>query len=125
LESESITKRINVEQLTSLFPKQLAKYDKDRDLVKEEELAQEKIISNFKTTHSAFVAAKKGDLSSKKRGQVLQGLDKAYFGYREILSNLEGAKKFYKEFLTEVSKFRDEVYAFTYKRRAEAAHHFS
>jgi programmed cell death 6-interacting protein len=125
LESESVNRRINVDQLTILFGKRLAAYDSDQNLVREEEHNQEQLIEKFKQTHDRFVAARKGDTSSNKRAQALQSLDKAYLNYKKIISNLEGAKKFYKDFLVSAGKFRDDCQAYTYKRRAEAAHMYS
>jgi programmed cell death 6-interacting protein len=103
------------------FERRLAQYDPDVEGVKTEALEQDRLLEQLEGANVAFVAAKKGDTSSREREQALQKLENAYFKYKEIVSNLEVGRKFYNDLSKIVGRFRDDCKAFGYSRRSEAA----
>lgn len=103
------------------FEQRLARYDDDLDAVKAEENDQEEMLARLESINSVFVAAKRGDTSSKDRERALQKLENAYFKYKEIVSNLEVGRKFYNDLSKIVGRFRDDCRSFSYSRSSEAA----
>jgi programmed cell death 6-interacting protein len=102
------------------FEQRLTKYDTDVAALKSEADEQEKLLLELENSNASFVAARKGDSSSREREVALQKLENAYFKYKEIVSNLEVGRKFYNDLAKIVGGFRDRVKAFVYKRREEA-----
>jgi programmed cell death 6-interacting protein len=70
--------------------------------------------------NTAFSNATKGDNTSKERENALQRLDSGYLKYKEILSNLDSARKFYNDLAKIVNSFRDHCQQYRYQRRMEA-----
>ncbi len=103
-----------------LFEQRLTKYDPDIAALKSEADEQEELLLELENAHASFVAARKGDSSSREREVALQKLENAYFKYKEIVSNLEVGRKFYNDLAKIVGRFRDGVKAFVYERREEA-----
>ena len=106
----------------SFFEKRLSKYDPDLDALKSEAEEQDRLAAQLESANASFVAARKGDTSSREREQALQKLENAYFKYKEIVSNLEVGRKFYNDLAKIVGRFRDGCKAFVYERREEATH---
>ena len=102
------------------FEKRLTKYDGDIESLKTESDEQSRLIQALQVTHKTFVAAKAGWTSSKEREQALQKLENAYFKYKEIVNNLDGARNFYNNLAKLVGNFRSDCKTFTYERREEA-----
>lgn len=102
------------------FEQRLQKYDVDLEALKSEAEEQDRLTSQLEVANSTFVAARKGDTSSREREQALQRLENAYFTYKEIVSNLEVGRKFYNDLAKIVGRFRDGCKAFVYERREEA-----
>lgn len=111
---------IEAVQFESLFDERLKMYDVDVEGAKQEEEEQQEIFKRLREANVSFVAAKKGDTSSKQREQALQALENAYFKYKEIISNLETGRKFYNDLAKIVTRFRDDCRNHAYQRRAEA-----
>jgi programmed cell death 6-interacting protein len=106
----------------SFFENRLSKYDSDLDALKPEAEEQDRLAAQLESANASFVAARKGDTSSREREQALQKLENAYFKYKEIVSNLEVGRKFYNDLAKIVGRFRDGCKAFVYERREEATH---
>ena len=104
----------------SFFEKRLQKYDPDLEGLKTEVEEQDRLTAQLESANASFVAARKGDSSSREREQALQKLENAYFKYKEIVSNLEVGRKFYNDLAKIVGRFRDECKTFKYGRREEA-----
>ncbi len=102
------------------FEQRLQKYDADIAAVKTESDEQDRLTAQLEAANASFVAARKGDTSSREREQALQKLENAYFKYKEIVSNLEVGRKFYNDLAKIVGRFRDGCKAFLYERREEA-----
>jgi programmed cell death 6-interacting protein len=102
------------------FEERLKLYDPDLSGLKSEAEEQERLTQLLESANSSFVAARKGDTSSREREQALQRLENAYFQYKEIVSNLEVGRKFYNDLAKIVGRFRDACKAFVYERRDEA-----
>jgi programmed cell death 6-interacting protein len=113
---------IEAVQFESLFDKRLQMYDADLDMVQEEEREQAEAIKRLQDANAAFLIARRGDQSTKKREQALQNLENAYFKYKEIISNLDVGRKFYNDLAKIVNRFRDEARTFAYNRKSEASH---
>ena len=62
--------------------------------------------------NAAFLVARRGDQSTKKREQALQNLENAYFKYKEIISNLDVGRKFYNDLAKITNRFRDDCRGF-------------
>jgi programmed cell death 6-interacting protein len=112
---------IEAGQFEGLFDKRLQMYDADQKTVQDEEREQAEAIKRLQAANTAFLVARRGDQSTKKREQALQNLENAYFKYKEIISNLDVGRKFYNDLAKIVSRFRDEARGFAYQRKSEAS----
>jgi programmed cell death 6-interacting protein len=121
LEREYPMQTIEAVQFESLFDKRLQMYDVDQDMVQNEEKEQSEAIKRLQDANAAFLVARRGDQSTKKREQALQNLENAYFKYKEIISNLDVGRKFYNDLAKIVSRFRDDARSFAYQRKSEAS----
>jgi programmed cell death 6-interacting protein len=121
LEREYPMQTIEAVQFESLFDKRLQMYDADQDMVQEEGKDQAEAIKRLQDANAAFLVARRGDQSTKKREQALQNLENAYFKYKEIISNLDVGRKFYNDLAKIVSRFRDDARSFAYQRKSEAS----
>jgi len=121
LEREYPMQTIEAVQFEGLFDKRLQMYDVDQDMVQEEEKEQAEAIKRLQDANAAFLIARRGDQSTKKREQALQNLENAYFKYKEIISNLDVGRKFYNDLAKIVSRFRDDARSFAYQRKSEAS----
>jgi programmed cell death 6-interacting protein len=122
LEREYPMQTIEAVQFEGLFDKRLQMYDADQDMIKDEENEQTEAIKRLQDANAAFLIARRGDQSTKKREQALQNLENAYFKYKEIISNLDVGRKFYNDLAKIVNRFRDEARTFAYNRKSEASH---
>jgi programmed cell death 6-interacting protein len=120
LEREFPNQTVVAANFESFFEKLLTKYDPDLDGLKSEAEEQDRLTSQLESANASFVAARKGDTSSREREQALQKLENAYFKYKEIVSNLEVGRKFYNDLAKIVGRFRDGCKAFKYERKEEA-----
>ncbi|KAL5120499.1 pH-response regulator protein palA/rim20 [Pleosporales sp. CAS-2024a] len=121
LEREYPMQTIEAVQFEGLFDKRLEMYDADQDMIRVEEAEQAECIKRLKDANTAFLVARRGDQSTKKREQALQNLENAYFKYKEIISNLDVGRKFYNDLAKIVSRFRDDARSFAYQRKSEAS----
>ena len=121
LEREYPMQTIEAVQFEGLFDKRLQMYDVDQDMIQEEEKDQAEAIKRLQDANAAFLIARRGDQSTKKREQALQNLENAYFKYKEIISNLDVGRKFYNDLAKIVSRFRDDARSFAYQRKSEAS----
>lgn len=121
LEREYPMQTIEAVQFEALFDKRLQMYDVDQDMVQEEEREQSEAIKRLQDANAAFLVARRGDQSTKKREQALQNLENAYFKYKEIITNLDVGRKFYNDLAKIVSRFRDDARSFAYQRKSEAS----
>ncbi|OAL48689.1 BRO1-domain-containing protein [Pyrenochaeta sp. DS3sAY3a] len=121
LEREYPMQTIEAVQFEALFDKRLQMYDVDQDMIQEEESDQVEAIKRLQDANAAFLIARRGDQSTKKREQALQNLENAYFKYKEIISNLDVGRKFYNDLAKIVNRFRDDVRSFAYQRKSEAS----
>jgi programmed cell death 6-interacting protein len=112
---------IEAVQFEGLFDKRLQMYDEDQDMVQVEEKEQAEAIQRLQNANSAFLVARRGDQSTKKREQALQNLENAYFKYKDIISNLDVGRKFYNDLAKIVNRFRDDARSFAYQRKSEAS----
>lgn len=121
LEREFPLQKIEAVQFEDLFEKRLQqRYDDDRIMVADEREDQEHLATQLQEANVAFAAATKGESSSKEREQALQRLESAYLKYKEIVSNLDSARKFYNDLAKIVNPFRDECQQYRYQRRVGA-----
>lgn len=121
LEREYPMQTIEAVQFEDFFDKRLNTYSSDRADIAQEEREQEDLLAQLQRANTAFIAARKGDSSTKDREQALQALENAYVAYKEIISNIDTGRKFYNDLAGIVTRFRDECRNFVYQRRAEAA----
>lgn len=112
--------KIEPAQFENLFEQRLQMYDSDLAQVSEERDEQDRVAAKLEEASSSFVAAKKGDSSSREREQALQKLENAYFKYKEIISNVDVGRKFYNDLAKIVVRFRDDCKMFVHQRRSEA-----
>lgn len=122
LEREYPLQKIEPAHFENFFEERLQLYEPDLELVSEEREKQDDLVSKLQEANTNFVAARKGDSSSKEREQALQKLENAYYKYKEIVSNLDVGRKFYNDLARIVSRFRDDCKEFAYRRRNEADH---
>jgi programmed cell death 6-interacting protein len=120
LEREFPMQKIEAAQFEDLFEKRLRRYDDDLIMVRDEKEDQEQLITQLREAHTAFNASKQGQESNRSREQALQRLENAYLKFKEILGNLDSARKFYNDLARIVNGFREECQQFRYSRRVEA-----
>ena len=118
-ERENPDQRIEAIHFDDIFDERLRKYDKGKDVVREEKEVQMELISQLRETHAAFAQAKKEDASNRKREEELQRLETGYVKYNEIISNLEVGRQFYKDLAKIVVRFRDECSVYARQRNVE------
>jgi len=120
LEREYPNQVVVTAHFEDFFEQRLKKYDVDLEGLKSEAEEQDRLLALLESANASFVAARKGDTSSREREQALQKLENAYFQYKEIVSNLEVGRKFYNDLAKIVGRFRDGCKTFAYERREEA-----
>lgn len=120
LEREYPMQKIEPANFENLFEQRLQLYEPDLELVSEERETQDNLVTKLQEANANFVAARRGDSSSKEREQALQKLENAYYKFKEIVSNLDVGRKFYNDLAKIVSRFRDDCREFIYQRRNEA-----
>ena len=112
--------KIEPAQFEDLFEQRLEEYDEDRAMVAKEKKEQDVLVAKLREANSVFVSARRGDTSTKEREDALQTLETAYVKFKEIISNLNDARKFYNELAGIVNRFCDDCRTFAYQRRVEA-----
>ncbi|KAI1000532.1 pH-response regulator protein palA/RIM20 [Podosphaera aphanis] len=101
--------------------KRLSKYDSEILALQAEEEEQDYILRQLTICNESFLNNRKEDITGQReRENALQALENAYFKYKEIIDNLEGARKFYNELNLMVKIFRDEVKAWVSERQKNA-----
>lgn len=120
LEREFPMQKIEPAQFENLFEERLEQYDEDREMIKTESEEQEQFAAQLKEANKAFTNERRGDTSTREREKALQKLENGYVKYKEIINNLNTARKFYNDLAKIVSRFRDECKNFAYQRRIEA-----
>lgn len=120
LEREFPMQPVQSTQFEHLFEQRLKRYDVDQQDLKKEGNEQQVLLDRVREANASFQTAKKGDGSSKEREAALQRLEDAYNAYKELLRNLEEARKFYNSLSAITTRFRDECRNFVYTRRTEA-----
>jgi programmed cell death 6-interacting protein len=120
LEREFPMQKIEAAQFEDLFEKRLRRYDDELTMVRDEKEDQEQLITQLREAYNAFNASKQGQESNRSREQALQRLENAYLKFKEILGNLDSARKFYNDLARIVNGFREECQQFRYSRRVEA-----
>jgi programmed cell death 6-interacting protein len=121
LEREYPGLQIAPAQFEDFFEQRLRRYDPDIEDVRAEVSEQDQLLGLLAGANADFVAASKGDTSSKEREQALQKLESVYYKYKEIVSNLEVGRKFYNDLSKIVGRFMNDCKTFAYSRRTEAA----
>ena len=118
-ERENPDQDLNATRFDEIFDGRLVRYDKGKEVVREEKEAQMELISQLREAHATFAQAKRGDVSNRKREEELQSLETGYAKYNEIISNLEVGRRFYKDLAKIVTRFRDECKAYARERNTE------
>lgn len=109
-------------QFEHLFSSRLDVYMADHDAVPTDQEEQDQLVARLREANKNFVAAKQKviDAASTARAGVLQDLETGYVKYKEILSNLETARKFYTDLAGHVTRFRNNVREASHQRRQDA-----
>ena len=106
------------------FDRRLDKlYEPEIEGVTKEEEEQDKVLGGVERANAEFEAQKRqaGGRASREREEALQRLDNAYFKYKEVVNNLEVARKFYNDLNKIVGQgFRDRVKKYVAERHMEA-----
>ena len=106
------------------FDKRLDKlYEPEIQALKKEEEEQEKVLGAIERANREFEAQKRqwSNQGTREREAALQKLDNAYFKYKEVVNNLEVARKFYNDLNKIVGQgFRDRVKKWVADRHMEA-----
>lgn len=97
-------------------------YESELEALEKERRDQDKIVSEIQRANKEFEAQKNilGEKGDRERERALQRLDHAYYKYKEIVSNLEAARKFYNDLARIVELFRTQCRNFVNQRRKEA-----
>ncbi|CCM00096.1 uncharacterized protein FIBRA_02123 [Fibroporia radiculosa] len=102
---------------------ELAKYDKFRIGIEDGEQRQETLLQSIqnlaKERNQQFLQSRRDDESVKEREHALQSLDLAYHMYKEIMRNLDEGLKFYNDFASVLTQFRDTCNEWVLMRRNE------
>lgn len=98
-------------------------YEPEIEALSKEEEEQERVLAAVERANREFEAQKrqKGDKGTREREAALQRLDNAYYKYKEVVNNLEVARKFYNDLNKIVGQgFRDQVRNWVSQRHLEA-----
>ena len=124
LERQYPTVAIQPVHFESFFDKRLDKlYEPEFDSLKKEQEEQDKLLSQVERANREFESQKrqKSNMGSREREQALQRLDNAFFKYKEVVNNIEVARKFYNDLNKIVGQgFRDRVKAWVGERHMQA-----
>ena len=120
LEREYPMQKIEAAQFEDLFEKRLENYEPDRDMLVQEQEDQDQLAARIREANKGFVEARKGDSSTKEREKALQELENGYLKYKELVNNLDTARKFYNDLANHVSRFREACKTQVKQRRIEA-----
>lgn len=112
--------KIEAGQFESLFERRLEDYEPDRDMLAQEQEDQDHLTARIIEANNGFVEARKGDLSTREREKALQELETGYLKYKELVNNLDTARKFYNDLANHVSRFREACKTQVKQRRIEA-----
>ncbi len=112
--------KIEAAQFEDLFEKRLENYESDRDMLGQEQEDQDQLAARIREANKGFIEARKGDSSTKEREKALQELENGYLKYKELVNNLDNARKFYNDLANHVSRFREACKAQVKQRRIEA-----
>lgn len=108
-----------------LFDKRLDKlYEPEIQALARDEEEQDRLLDATEQANRDFEAAQRssaGSQATKDREAALQRLDTAYFKYKDVVNNLEVARKFYND-LSKIAGqgFRDQVKQWVAQRHMEA-----
>ena len=119
LERRNTDQRIDVMQFEHIFDERLKRYDKGKEVVREEREAQIELIGQLREAHAAFTQAKKGESSNRKREEAIQSLESGYTKYSEIINNLEVGRRFYNDLAKIVIRFLEDCRTYAKKRNLE------
>ena len=124
LEREYPTTTLVPAHFEDFFDRRLDKlYEPEIAAVSREEEEQDTTLAAVERANREFEAQKKaaGGRGSREREEALQRLDTAYFKYKEVVNNLEAARKFYNDLNKIVGQaFRDRVKSWVADRHMEA-----
>ena len=112
--------KIEAAQFESLFEQRLEAYEPDREMLIQEQEDQDQIAARLREANKAFSDTRKGDSSTREREKALQELETGYLKYKEIVTNLDTARKFYNDLANHVSRFREACKAQVKQRKIEA-----
>jgi programmed cell death 6-interacting protein len=112
--------KIEAAQFESLFEQRFEAYEPDREMLVQEQEDQDQIAARLREANRSFLDARKGDSSTKQREKALQELETGYLKYKEIVTNLDTARKFYNDLANHVSRFREACKAQVKQRKIEA-----
>lgn len=125
LEREYPMQPVSASQFEHLFEERLEKYEADRDnlTLEQQDQDQDQLASRIREANNSFIDARRGDTEqvTKDRERALQELETGYMKYKEIVNNIEGARKFYNDLANHVTRFRDQVRTTVAQRRQEAS----
>lgn len=106
------------------FDRRLDKlYEPEIGEIPKEESEQDRVLGAVERANQEFEAQKRqhGGRASRDREEALQRLDNAYFKYKEVVNNLEVARKFYNDLNKIVGQgFSDRVKSWVAERHMEA-----
>ncbi|KAM5535914.1 hypothetical protein V8D89_010354 [Ganoderma adspersum] len=102
-----------------ILDEELAKYDKFRVQLQDDERQQAELLDAVKERHGEFMRSRKEDASVKERELALQSLDLAYHKYKEIIRNLDEGLKFYNDLAVILSQFKEDCKEWVNLRRNE------
>lgn len=122
LERTCPAQRLAPADFEDLLETRISVYDADILAVKSDEEEQKKAIRALQICYKDFSLAKNNDGGSivGEREKSLQTLEDAYYKYKEIIRNLESARKFYNDLGKMVGMFRDGVKSWVLERGEEA-----
>ena len=112
--------KIEAAQFESLFEQRLEAYEPDREMLVQEQEDQDQVAARLREANAAFIEARKGDTSTREREKALQELEMGYVKYKEIVTNLDTARKFYNDLANHVSRFREACKTQVKARKIEA-----
>ncbi|TCD68499.1 pH-response regulator protein palA/rim20 [Steccherinum ochraceum] len=105
--------------LEDVLEEELAKYEKFAAAITEGEAKQESLLATITERNELFLRSRKGDPIVKEREHALQSLDLAYHKYKEITRNLDEGLKFYNDFASILTQFRESCKEWVNVRRRE------
>ncbi len=112
-------KSIDISEFSPIYDSHITNFDSDIEYVSSQRKIQKQFDTNLKELYERFVQLTKPESGNSKRQEALQSLEVAYYGFNELIENIQQGLKFYEDFVKSVNIILKDCDDFVYERRVE------